>query len=49
MAKPSLSDDQCQQFLDTLPDEQVNPDVEQKFKDAIARAQLKRSKPETPA
>lgn len=49
MAKQPLNDDQRQDFLDKLPDDQVNENAEQKLDDAIARAaQQSRSKPGTP-
>ena len=49
MTKQPFNDDQRQQFLDSLPDDQVSPNAEQTFNVAIARAaQPKQSKPETP-
>lgn len=49
MAKQPLNDNQRQAFLDSLPDDQVNDNAEQKLDKAIARAaQQSRSKPETP-
>lgn len=48
--KKPLTDDERQAFIDKLPADKVNPDAEEVFKDAIARAaQPKRSKPEKPA
>ena len=42
-----LTDDERQAFIDSLPDDQVNENAEQVFKDAIARAaQQKQSTPE---
>ena len=50
MAKEPLDDDQRQQFLDDLPDAQVNPNAEQTFDGAISRAaQPTQSVSETPA
>ena len=50
MAKQPLNDDQRQDFLDNLPDDQVNENAEQKLDKAIARAaqqsQSKQEKPE---
>jgi hypothetical protein len=47
--KKPLTDEQRQAFIDKLPPDQVNPDAEATFNDAIARAaQPQRSKPEIP-
>jgi hypothetical protein len=49
MTKQPLNDDERQRFLDDLPKDKVNPDAEETFNDAIARAaQPKQSKPERP-
>ena len=46
--KNPLTDEERQAFIDKLPPDQVNPDAEATFNDAIARAaQPQRSKPET--
>ena len=50
MAKQPLNDDQRQDFLDSLPDDQLNEDAEQKLDKAIERAaQQSRSGREKPA
>lgn len=47
--KKPLTDEECQQFIDRLPDDEKRNDAEQIFDDAIARAaQPPRSVPETP-
>ena len=45
--KKPLTEEERQDFIDKLPEEQVNPKAEEVFDDAIARAaQPKQSKPE---
>ena len=47
--KKPLTDEERQAYLDNLPPEQINPDAQTKFNDAIERAaKPKQSKPETP-
>ncbi len=44
-----LTDEERQAFIDKLPPDRVNPDAEETFNDAIARAaQPQQSKSETP-
>jgi hypothetical protein len=38
MPKQPLSDDERQDFIDKLPDDQVNAEAEETFNDAIERA-----------
>ena len=47
MPKKPLTDEERQAFIDSLPNNEVNENAEQTFKDAIARAaQPKQSAPE---
>jgi|GEM_PF-2366308 hypothetical protein len=49
MTNQPLSDEERQAYIDKLPADQVNPDAEATFDDAIERAaKPKQSKPETP-
>lgn len=49
MPKQPLNDDDRQELIDKLPDNQVRPNAEEIFNNAIARAaQPKQSKPEKP-
>ena len=47
MPKKPLNDDERQAYIDSLPEDQVNPKAKETFEEAIARAaKQKQSKPE---